>query len=399
MPVFDYFYKQRSKEPGVFFLNGEKWQKHKRIMSRKMLRPPDINQYIPKINDIASEMVERISKIRNNAKEENWHEVNELDMELFKWSFETVAGFLFDRRFGCLTDNPPEKSVEFIRAIGCFLENALPANLLPAKLYKYYQTKAFKKFDENFLKMYHFVDELIEEKLDQVKERLDRGEKIEDSNELIPFLLSTGMISEEEVSSSIVDTLFAGVDTTSNTMLWMLYLLAKNPDIQTRIRDEVQRVLPGDTQPDSSSLQHLPLVRASVKETLRLNPLLVATGRFLEQDVVLSGYHVPAKTSLILMHYAMGRREEIFENAREFIPERWLGQKGSNKIDAFASIPFGHGTRMCLGRRLAEMELQILLAKILKRFTLNVPQNHLVEPKFRGVVIPDKPIRVKFTEV
>ena len=68
---------------------------------------------------------------------------------------------------------------------------------------------------------------------------MELGENFEDSAELIPFLLSTDRISEDEVSSSIVDTLFAGVDTISNTMQWMLYLLAKNPDIQSSVREEV----------------------------------------------------------------------------------------------------------------------------------------------------------------
>ena len=398
VPVFDDFYSRTSKEPGVFFLNGEKWQKHKRIMSKKMLRPQEINKYTPRITEIASEMVSRIDKIRNKAGDEKEFEVNELDTELFKWSFETVADFLFDRRFGSLKDSPPEKTFAFIEAVGLFLGNALPASLLPTWFYRYYKTKAFKAFDKNFMELYKFADEMIKEKLNDVKRRLEQGENIENSKELIPFLLSTDVISEDEVSSSIIDTLFAGVDTTSNTMQWMLYLLAKNPSVQSRVRDEVLRVIPGDLEPDSNSLQRLHLVRSTIKETLRLYPVLIATGRVLEHDIVLSGYHIPANTSLLLMHHAMGRREDIFENALDFSPERWLKETNSNKVNAFASIPFGHGVRMCLGRRLAELELQILLAKILKKFTLGLAENHVVEPRFRGVSIPDRPIRVKFFE-
>lgn len=397
-PVFDDFYVRRSKEPGVFFLNGEKWQKHKRAMSKKMLKPPEIYQYIPRISDIASEMVFRLSETRNKANDEKAFEVDGLDMELFKWSFETVADFLFDRRFGCLTGQPPEKSIAFIKAIGTFLDNVLPVTVFPVKLHSYFKTEYFKKFDQSFADLYAFADEMIEEKLSEIQERFDRGDNMENSKELIPFLLSSDMISEDEVSSSIVDTLFAGVDTTSNTMQWMLYLLAKHPDVQSRVRDEVLQVLPGDTQPDSSNIQHLQLVRSTVKETLRLYPVLISTGRILEKDVVLSGYHIPANTSLWLMHFAMGRREDIFENALDFYPERWLKKQRNGKMDAFASIPFGHGVRMCLGRRLAELELIILLSKILKKFTLSLPEDHVVRPWFRGVTIPDQQIRVKFLE-
>ena len=363
-----------------------------------MLKPPKINRYIPRITDIASDLVSRVSKLRNKPDSEKAFEVDELDMELFKWSFETVADFLFDRRFGTLEDSPPQKSVEFINAIGLFLDTAFPVNLFPVWLYRYYQTKSFKIFEKNFLKLYEFADELIKYKLDEVKRRIELGENMDNSSEVIPFLLSSNMISEDEIGSSIVDTLFAGVDTTSNTMQWMLYELAKNPDVQSRVRDEVLHVLPGDCEPDSNTLQRLHLVRSTMKETLRLYPVLISTGRILEEDVVLSGYRVPANTSLMIMNYVMGRREDIFENALEFLPERWLRTENNEKVNAFASIPFGHGVRMCLGRRLAELELQILLAKLLKKFDLYVADDHIVEPRFRGISIPDRPIRVKFIE-
>ena len=77
----------------------------------------------------------------------------------------------------------------------------------------------------------------------------------------------------------------------------------------------------------------------------------------------------------------------------------WLrDDSGDLPVDAFASLPFGFGVRMCLGRRLAELELQILLIKILLKFDLRLPEGHVVEPYIRGTTIPDKPIRVKFVD-
>ncbi|XP_065059811.1 1,25-dihydroxyvitamin D(3) 24-hydroxylase, mitochondrial-like [Rhopilema esculentum] len=394
IPLLDDFYARRSKEPGVFFLNGDKWHKPRILLSKKMLRPLEVNQYIPRINCIASEMVERISKVRDSET----FEVDEIDMELFKWSFETVAEFLFDRRFYALSDSPPERATNFIKAVGRFLDSFSSAYLMPPGLYKYYKTKAFKDFDHNFMLLYKFAEELIEEKLTDIAKRRERGEDIDTRNELIPFLLSSDRISEDEVGSSIVDTLFAGVDTTSNTMQWMLYLIAKNPHAQSRIREEISRVLPQGQEPTAESLQQLSLVKAAVKETLRLYPVLIITARTLEHDVVLSGYHVPANTRIFLMHHVMGRSEDLFENAQEFVPERWLRTEAATKHSAYASIPFGHGVRMCLGRRLSELELQILLIKILNRYTLEIPPGHVVDNYFRSVNIPDKPIRVKFVE-
>ena len=127
--------------------------------------------------------------------------------------------------------------------------------------------------------------------------------------------------------------------------------------------------------------------------------MLIFTGRVLPTDIVLSGYHIPANTSMMFLNHSMGRSEELFEDALAFKPERWLrDDAGDLPVDAFASLPFGFGVRMCLGRRLAELELQILLSKILLKFNLELPPGHVVENHFRGTNIPDKQIRVKFVD-
>ena len=85
-----------------------------------------------------------------------------------------------------------------------------------------------------------------------------------------------------------------------------------------------------------------------------------------------------------------------------FKPERWLRKKDAISTEAaevFASIPFGFGTRMCLGRRIAELELHLLLARIVQQFEISYPPNaENVEPFMRGVTIPDRALRVKFVD-
>ena len=324
--LFVDFYQRNEKDPGVFFLSGAKWQKHKRVLSRKMLRPPEINRYIPRITDVATDMVARICQIRNDPGSDRSYEVDDVDLEVLKWSFETVTDVLFDRRFGTLEENPPADSVAFIKTVVNFMSNIIPAGLFPVKFYEYYKTKSFKGFDENFKLLYQYAEKLLAEKLDDIARREARGENLENSQEMIPFLLSSQEISNNEVMSSIVDTLFAGVDTTSNTMQWMLYSHAKYPEVQDRVRKEVMRIVPDGTGISSADLNRIPLLKATIKETLRLFPVLIVTGRVLPTDIVLSGYNIPANTSIMFLHHSIGRREELFEDALAFKPERWLSR-------------------------------------------------------------------------
>ena len=98
----------------------------------------------------------------------------------------------------------------------------------------------------------------------------------------------------------------------------------------------------------------------------------------------------------------MGRDEKLFEDAEAFRPERWLRKKDeipTDTAEAFSSIPFGFGTRMCIGRRIAELELHLLSARIVQQFEISYPPDaENVEPYVRGVTIPDRAVRAKFVD-
>ena len=98
--------------------------------------------------------------------------------------------------------------------------------------------------------------------------------------------------------------------------------------------------------------------------------------------------------------FGMGRDEELVENTEAFKPERWLREKVlTEAVEAFSSIPFWFGTRMCLGRRIAELELHLLLARIVQQFEISYPPDaENVEYLTRGVTVPDRAVRVKFVD-
>ena len=157
-------------------------------------------------------------------------------------------------------------------------------------------------------------------------------------------------------------------------MQWVLYTMAKNPDKQKTLRQEVLSVLGDSTIATPETLAQMPYLKAWLRETLRLYPVLSLIIRKPKEDLILGGYHIPGGFGQIeaLVHY-MGRGESIFENAEAFKPERWLRNKDkafTKAVEAFSSIPFGFGTRMCLGRRIAELELHLLLARIVQQFDL-----------------------------
>lgn len=81
--------------------------------------------------------------------------------------------------------------------------------------------------------------------------------------------------------------------------------------------------------------------------------------------MVIQGYHIPKGVQVVFPTLVTGNMEEFVTEADKFMPERWMkGQCPNHKIHPFASLPYGHGARMCLGRRFADLEIQVLLAKV-----------------------------------
>jgi len=372
-----------------------------------MLRPKEVADYASGFNEIITDFINRLRTVREPSGSEKENEVCDLDNELFKWSFESVAEMLFDKRFGCLEPEVNKEAQTFIKAVGEFLYNLMGVGLLPTWFYEIYETQQLKTFFSSLDTMYEYAELFIQRRMHDLEEQQCKSQSRDstapsDKAGFFEFLLSSGKLTKDDLLATVIDVLFAGVDTTSNTMQWVLYMMAKNPDKQDILRQEVLSV-PGDTTlATPTTLAQMPYLKAWVRETLRLYPI-ISIPREPTEDIILSGYLIPGGTATVnFLFFGMGRDEEVFENAEAFKPERWLRKKDfvlTEAAEAFSSIPFGFGTRMCLGRRIAELELHLLLARIVQQFEISYPPDaENVECVTRGVTIPDRAMRVKFMD-
>ncbi|NXR46275.1 CP24A protein, partial [Hippolais icterina] len=171
-------------------------------------------------------------------------------------------------------------------------------------------------------------------------------------------IYSGGQLSRKELYAAIAELQIAGVETTANSLLWALYNLSRNPHVQQKLFQEIQRVLGAQKSPSAESLRDMPYLKACLKESMRLSPSVPFTTRTIDTEMVLGNYVLPKGTVLMINSHALGCSEEYFRGWPEFRPERWL-QRGS--IHPFSHVPFGIGKRMCVGRRVAELQLHLAL--------------------------------------
>lgn len=129
----------------------------------------------------------------------------------------------------------------------------------------------------------------------------------------------------EMVTDVFADLLFSAIDTTSTTLTYLLYCLAKHPEAQARAREEVLSLLPSaDSKITPSVVNKMSFVKACLKEALRVHPVALGVGRFLSKEAVVGGYRVPPGVKCVVMSGIMSNDSEYFHQPESFLPERWV---------------------------------------------------------------------------
>lgn len=153
-------------------------------------------------------------------------------------------------------------------------------------------------------------------------------------------------------------------------MSCLLYYVSTNKEVQDRLRTEIKSVKLNNETCMAKRLENMPYLRAVVKESLRIAPVGLGIARKTCVDLILSGYHIPKGTDVMICNLAMSRNDQYFYEPNKFIPERWLKDSKKN-VNPWVYLPFGYGVRSCIGRRLAIMEMEVLLYKVIVFFYCN----------------------------
>ncbi|XP_058248817.1 sterol 26-hydroxylase, mitochondrial-like [Hemibagrus wyckioides] len=372
---------------------GEKWYKLRSVLNKRMLHPKDSMKYDNMVNEVVTDFIKRICHVRQMSSTGDL--IPNMSKELYHFSLEGISRILFETRIGCLENKIPTETQNFINSITQMFNYTMAVALLPKWTRNY--LPFWRLLTSGWDGIFKFGSKLIDRKMEDIQKRLDAGQEV--AGGYLSYLLSNTNMSEKDVYGSVTELLLAGVDTTSNTMMWALHLLSQDPKAQDTLYQEVNSVIKGDKIPTAEDINRMPYLKAVIKETLRMYPVLPVNARLLsEKDVIIGGHLFPKKTTFIMHHYAIGRDEKIFPEPRVFKPERWLRDR-MERPSPFGSIPFGFGVRGCLGKRIAELEMHLALARIIKLFEVKLDPNvGEVKALSRIVLVADKTVNFHFLE-
>ncbi len=200
-------------------------------------------------------------------------------------------------------------------------------------------------------------------------------------NDLLTMLLEAKdedgtHMSDQQVRDEVLVLFLAGHETTALAMSWTFYELSKNPAVEAKLQNELDRVL-GGRVPTFADLPRLEYTARVVQESLRLHPPAWSTGRESIDTVELAGQRLPPGTWIWIVPYTLHRDARWFDEPRAFRPERW--EDGlAKRLPKFAYMPFGGGPRICIGNQFALMESALLLATIAQRYSLRMVPGHRV---------------------
>jgi cytochrome P450 len=184
-------------------------------------------------------------------------------------------------------------------------------------------------------------------------------------------------LSDKSVRDQLVLLLLAGRKNVSNALTWAFHLLGAHPKIAATAAAEVQGA-GGRHDPSPGDWKRLPYVAAVQKEVLRLYPTAWLIARqSLEEDTV-GGYRIPSGATVFMSPYVIHRRPDLWPDPERFDPERFLEDRGP-RIATDAYLPFGIGSRTCIGNSLTELIMRVAIATLTARFEFHKAPGHKAE--------------------
>ncbi|XP_050313330.1 ecdysone 20-monooxygenase [Anthonomus grandis grandis] len=342
---------ERYASTGLTNEQGERWHFLRTSLTNVLTSPKTIHDFLPEVGEIADDWCNAIKQKRNK---EGY--VANLDELTGKLALEATCALVLGRRMGFLIEGEKCEAAEG-------LAEAVHKNFIACRdtyfglpLWKLFPTSSYKNLCNSEKVIYELASELI---------------RTADENTMESPVFQSVLkahIDEREKKSAIVDFLAAGIYTLKNSLLFLLYQVAMNPECQQKILDDSTKAY----------------LKACSTETYRLSPTVNSLARVIDTNLELGGYQIPAG-SVILCHSALACQNEMyFKDAKKFRPERWLDEEKQKSASAAGYIltPFGYGKRICPGKRFIEQVLPVILDKMVQTFVINVDRPMELEFEF-----------------
>ena len=337
-------FNQRNQiERGLFFLDGQKWYEMRKKMNPIFLKNPGLSLAASYSKQVTDKFIE---DLKHQIELKGFFQ-SELETLLHKWSVESTLASIYGNQYNINST----KLDEFVGYVHDMFDSSAILQTTSADEAAELNSNDWQNFSTAAFGALQFLNEHFNKlpKTDGLAEILDQ------------------CFNEEEIIRIVNDLIIAAADTTSYTTLWALYLMAIH-----------------------ESYQKPPIISRSIlRECMRLYPVAPFLTRIQQKPLNINGYEIMEGQLVLISAYAMGRDVSNFPNPDNFQPERWLRKSNNGKINSFASLPFGFGSRSCIGKKMAEQQMEYFLEQFFKNFNLHCVNDQPVKMIMRMIGLPD----------
>jgi cytochrome P450 len=353
---------------GILTAEGDSWRWQRKVAS-PMFRYAELLGYVPTIVDAAEQLIE-------TWKDRGPQFVTDIEEEMTETTFSVIT-----RTVLAGIDENGANAVK--RATRTYLDRIsweVAAAMLRLPETVWHPGKA------NMTSAAREVRAIVQKLREQSRNAPGTGD------DLVARLISarhpgTGEpMTDDSIVDNLTTFLFAGHETTAKVLTWTLYLLARSPQWQERLRDEVQHAIRSQ-RIGPGTIERLPLTLRVLKEAMRLYPPAPVMTRFSTQELDLAGTHVPKASLLVIPIFVLHRHRRLWDDPDRFDPDRFLPENEA-KYPRTQFMPFGFGPRICIGSSFALIEATAILATLLQSARFEWDGRHMPEPVSRVTLRP-----------
>ncbi len=355
---------------GLLLAEGEQWQRQ-RLAAQEAFTPDRIRTYGDAMGRYADAMVD------------DWTdgETVQLDRAFSELTLRILSRSLFDLE---LADD-----ADAVTRVADAINERGDLDGLSTFVPLWVPTPRNRRFKRAVSAFEPFVDDLIAER------RGATGEY----DDLLASLMAAddvGGLTHEELRDSMATFLFAGHETTSLALTYLVLQVAQHDDVRRRLDAEYDAVLDG-RRPTVDDLLELEYTDRVVTETLRLYPPAYILFRTATRDVELGGYRIPEGTNVTLPQFFVHTDERWYDDPETFDPDRWTDELEAERPE-YAYFPFGGGPRHCIGMRFAMQELKTVVPTVLQRVEFDLVSDPDPDLDHAVTLQPADPVRARVTK-
>lgn len=354
----------------LFTLEGEAWLARRRAL-QPVFRRPHLPRLLPHLDGVLEEMSARWEDAAREGR------ALELGAEMTTLALQFIVRAMFGVSFGA---NGAEMEARFRRGMALRERSRWGVLRIPFS----WPTPANVEFRRDLRELDRVIYRIIAE-----SRAAAAGAPGENLLELLLAARdSEGRpLNDVQLRDEVMTAFVIGHVTTAATMTWLHYLIATHPAVERRLREELASA-------GERGAEHGPYLAAVVRETLRLTPSVWLMTRRTLRPAPLGGHLLPAGSLVVLSQWATHRHPSLWEEAEAFRPERFMEAEGGGAPE-HAFFPFGDGARRCIGADVAEMEIRVSLAALLRRFRIEPLPGQRVAPGALSTLKPDGPIHIR----